>query len=111
MIRKLALFVAAWTALLLVAAFAPAGSYTYDSATGYYYSDGVAYTRTDNGSWWHDKTTNYDYCGRAYYTYVGLLEKMLAEAGLKKHVQPGMGHILFVLFADDDLTIRREADA
>jgi DNA-binding MarR family transcriptional regulator len=49
------------------------------------------------------------YLGRAYYTYVGVLEKMLAEAGLKKHVQPGMGHILFVLFAKDDLTIKEIA--
>jgi DNA-binding MarR family transcriptional regulator len=49
------------------------------------------------------------YLGRAYYTYVGVLEKMLEEAGLKKHVQPGMGHILFALFAKDDLTIKEIA--
>ena len=49
------------------------------------------------------------YLGRAYYTYVGVLEKMLDEAGLKKHVQPGMGHILFALFSQDDLTIKEIA--
>ncbi|HZK80082.1 MAG TPA: MarR family winged helix-turn-helix transcriptional regulator [Humisphaera sp.] len=49
------------------------------------------------------------YLGRAYYTYVGVLEKMLDQAGLKKHVQPGMGHILFALFSQDDLTIKEIA--
>lgn len=50
------------------------------------------------------------YLGRAYYTYVGLLEKLLAESGLDEHVRPGMGHILFTLFAEDDLTIKEIAE-
>lgn len=43
--------------------------------------------------------------GRAYYSYIGLLEKMLAEAGLGEHCKPGMGSLLFALFRQDDRTI------
>lgn len=46
------------------------------------------------------------YLGRAYFTYVGLLERILSEAGLDRHVRPGMGHILFTLFARDDCSIK-----
>jgi DNA-binding MarR family transcriptional regulator len=49
------------------------------------------------------------YLGRAYYTYVGLLERMLAEEGLDRHVRPGMGHILFTLFEEDDRSIKEIA--
>ena len=49
------------------------------------------------------------YLGRAYYTYVGLLERVLAELGLDRHLRPGMGHILFTLFERDDLSIKEIA--
>jgi len=47
--------------------------------------------------------------GRAYYTYVGLLEQVLAENGLDEHVRPGMGHILFALFEEDGRNIKEIA--
>ena len=47
--------------------------------------------------------------GRAYYTYVGLLERVLVELGLDRHVRPGMGHILFTLFEKDDRSIKEIA--
>jgi DNA-binding MarR family transcriptional regulator len=46
------------------------------------------------------------YLGRAYYTYVGLLEQVLAESGLDRHVRPGMGHVLFTLFEQDERSIK-----
>jgi DNA-binding MarR family transcriptional regulator len=46
------------------------------------------------------------YLGRAYYTYVGLLEQVLAETGLDRHVRPGMGHVLFTLFEQDERSIK-----
>lgn len=46
------------------------------------------------------------YIGRAHYAYVALLKRLLAEEGVDAHVRPGMGHILFALFEDDDLIIR-----
>ncbi len=46
------------------------------------------------------------YIGRAYYAYVGLLERVLAETGLDRHVRPGMGHILFALFEEDGRSIK-----
>lgn len=49
------------------------------------------------------------YLGRAYYTYVGLLERVLVEVGLARHVRPGMGHILFTLFEQDDRSIKEIA--
>jgi len=48
--------------------------------------------------------------GRAYYAYLGMLEGVLKEAGLSKHVRPGMGHILFALFEQDDRTIKELVD-
>lgn len=50
------------------------------------------------------------FLGRAYYTYVGLLEQVLAETGLDEHLRPGMGHILVTLFDEDDLTIKQIAE-
>ena len=47
--------------------------------------------------------------GRAYYAYVGLLERVLAETGLDRHVRPGMGHILFALFEEDGRNIKEIA--
>ena len=46
------------------------------------------------------------YIGRAYYNYVGCLERGLLECGLNKHVSPGMGHVLFALFERDDRIIK-----
>ena len=49
------------------------------------------------------------YLGRAYYTYVGLLEQVLTETGLDRHVRPGMGHVLFTLFEQDERSIKEIA--
>ena len=46
------------------------------------------------------------YLGRAYYNYVGLLERELARSRLDLHLRPGMGHALFVLFEGDLLPIK-----
>ena len=46
------------------------------------------------------------YIGRAYYNYKLLLERLLADVGLDRHVRPGMGHILFALFDEEDVIIR-----
>lgn len=48
--------------------------------------------------------------GRAYYAYLGMLGGVLQEAGLGKHVRPGMGHILFALFEQDNRTMRDLVD-
>jgi DNA-binding MarR family transcriptional regulator len=40
--------------------------------------------------------------GRAYYSYVGLLEQFLAASGLNRYLAPGMGHVLFALYEQDD---------
>lgn len=45
------------------------------------------------------------FCGRLYYNYVGLLTRLLKDAGLDRYITPGMGHILFTLFSEDDLII------
>lgn len=50
------------------------------------------------------------YLGRAYYNYVGLLECVLADTGLNKHLRPGMGHVLFALFEKDDRIIKEIAE-
>lgn len=44
--------------------------------------------------------------GRAYYNYLGVLERVLAEGGLDRHLRPGMGHILFALFEQDGRVIK-----
>lgn len=45
------------------------------------------------------------YLGRAYYSYMGMVARMLAEAGLDEHLAPGMGNVLFALFERDNQTI------
>lgn len=50
------------------------------------------------------------FLGRAYYTYIGLLDRLLAEMGLDEHLRPGMGNVLFALFERDDQTISEIAD-
>lgn len=47
--------------------------------------------------------------GRAYYSYIGLLERWLDEAGLSEHCKPGMGSLLFALFREEDRTITEVA--
>ena len=46
------------------------------------------------------------YIGRAYYNYKLLLERTLRGLGLDRLVSPGMGHLLFALFEEDDCIIR-----
>lgn len=48
--------------------------------------------------------------GRAYYSYIGMLERWLEEAGLLDYVKPGMGSLLFALFREDGRTIGELAD-
>jgi DNA-binding MarR family transcriptional regulator len=43
--------------------------------------------------------------GRAYYSYIGFLQRLLDDTGLGKHIKPGMGSLLFALFREDDRTI------
>ncbi|MBL8830619.1 MAG: MarR family transcriptional regulator [Planctomycetaceae bacterium] len=43
--------------------------------------------------------------GRAYYNYIGFLERFIADEGLDEHVKPGMGSLLFALYREDDRTI------
>lgn len=46
------------------------------------------------------------YLGRAFYDHIKLLEVLLEETGLDKHLAPGMGQILFNLFEEDDVIIK-----
>src|SRR6185295_12537877 len=48
--------------------------------------------------------------GRAYYNYKLLLERTLRGLGLDRLVSPGMGHLLFALFEEDDCIIRDLAE-
>ena len=45
------------------------------------------------------------YLGRAYYSYIGLLERLLAEMGMDDTLRPGMGNVLFALFEEDNVTL------
>ena len=46
------------------------------------------------------------YIGRAYFNYKLMLERILADLDLDSHLSPGMGHILFALFEEDDIIIK-----
>jgi len=48
--------------------------------------------------------------GRAYYSYIGLLQRWLDEAGLSVHLKPGMGSLLFALFRQDDRSMTAVAE-
>lgn len=48
--------------------------------------------------------------GRAYYSYIGLLERWLDEEGLSEHLKPGMGSLLFALFREDNRSFSEIAD-
>lgn len=43
--------------------------------------------------------------GRAYYTYIGFLQKRLDAEGLGENFKPGMGSLLFALFREDNRTV------
>lgn len=43
--------------------------------------------------------------GRAYYSYIALLQRKLDEESLSKHLKPGMGSLLFALFQDDNRSL------
>ena len=42
--------------------------------------------------------------GRAYYSYLGMLGRLLKARKLDKKLKPGIGTVLFALFREDDLT-------
>lgn len=48
--------------------------------------------------------------GRAYFAYVGLLERVLVEHQLDHVLRPGMGLVLFTLFEQDSRTIKELAE-
>lgn len=48
--------------------------------------------------------------GRAYYAYVGLVERVLIEHKLDHILRPGMGHVLFALYEEDSRTIKDLAE-
>ena len=48
--------------------------------------------------------------GRAYFAYVGLLERVLVEYQLDEVLRPGMGLVLFTLFEQDSRTIKELAE-
>lgn len=54
-----------------------------------------------------DPLNSLNFCiGCAYSNYLGLLERLLAEIGIEKHIAPGMGPILFALFEEDNDIIK-----
>ncbi len=48
--------------------------------------------------------------GRAYYSYIGLLQRWLDQEGLSEHLKPGMGSLLFALFRKDNRSFSEIAD-
>ena len=46
------------------------------------------------------------YLSRAYYRYIALVDSALREVGVADRVRPGMGHVLFALFEEDDRLIK-----
>jgi len=61
-----------------------------------------------------DATNNLDQIGfllgRAYYSYIGLLQRWLDDAELADDLKPGMGRLLFALFREDNHSITDVAD-
>ena len=43
---------------------------------------------------------------RAFYAYVACLEELLVKSDLAEHVRPGMGHVIFALFDQNDVIIK-----
>ncbi len=50
------------------------------------------------------------YLGRSYFSYLGLLERLLQELQLDQYLAPGMSQILLALFEQDDRIIKDIAD-
>ncbi len=50
------------------------------------------------------------YLGRAYFSYLGLLERLLQELQLDQYLAPGMSQILLALFEHEDCIIKDIAD-
>ena len=48
--------------------------------------------------------------GRAYFAYVGLLERVLVEQKLDHIMRPGMGVVLFALYEQDQVVIKDLAE-
>lgn len=48
--------------------------------------------------------------GRAYFAYVGLLERVLVEQKLDHVLRPGMGVVLFALYEKDRVSIKELAE-
>ena len=48
--------------------------------------------------------------GRVYYSYVGLLERVLKEQQLDHILRPGMGVVLFALYKKDQVSIKELAE-
>lgn len=46
------------------------------------------------------------YLPRLYYAFLGVVELHLKEMGLDRHLQPGMGHVLFRLYEGDNCIIK-----
>lgn len=46
------------------------------------------------------------YISRAFYAYSGLLQGLLEDHGLNKHLSVGDGHVIFALFEKDDVIIK-----
>jgi len=44
------------------------------------------------------------FLGRAYYSYLGMLGRLLKARKLDRQLRPGIGNILFALFREDGLT-------
>ncbi len=49
--------------------------------------------------------------GRAYFAYVGLLERVLVEQKLDHVLRPGMGVVLFALYEKDRVSIKELAES
>jgi DNA-binding MarR family transcriptional regulator len=47
--------------------------------------------------------------GRIYYLFLYFLDRELTNAGLEKHIRPGMGPVLYTLFENDNLIIKEIA--
>ena len=46
------------------------------------------------------------YLPRLFYSFLGVVERKLAESGLDQHLQPGMGHVLLRLYEHDNCIIK-----
>src|SRR6267154_2371733 len=46
------------------------------------------------------------YLPRVFYAFLGVVERKLAETGLARHLQPGMGHVLLRLYEGDNCIIK-----